>query len=424
MPINLQPTKKIIYSLISLSLFFGYFAYLQAYEMPGWAVGGDDQSADDIQALNQDLNARRAEIDELKRQAEIYQQRIAEQRNEAFSLKNQINILDTEIAKVKIDIRTKQQEIEITNLDIKETARKIEQLKVDVLTQKDKIAELLRIIFQNDNQSYLEILLMNDTLSDFFNAAKYLENLHSGLHNRLQALKSTQSQLDTELVSLKGVQAVLKTQQQELEDQKYKLEQQELVKQELLDQTQASEYRFRSLLADAKADQNAINNDIVALEKEIRAKMEEREKANSLNDFKNETLIWPVTKNTITAYFHDPDYPYRYIFEHPAIDIRAAQGSTLSAAASGYVAKARRDPSCSSLYSYIMIVHANGLSTVYGHVSRIDVDEGEFVTQGQQIGLTGGIPRTCGAGRLTTGPHLHFEVRVNGIPVDPLGYLR
>ena len=70
-----------------------------------------------------------------------------------------------------------------------------------------------------------------------------------------------------------------------------------------------------------------------------------------------------------------------------------------------------------------MIIHANGLSTVYGHVNEIDVEEGRFVLQGQAIGRSGGMPGTCGSGRLTTGPHMHFEVRLNGIPVDPLLYL-
>ena len=72
-------------------------------------------------------------------------------------------------------------------------------------------------------------------------------------------------------------------------------------------------------------------------------------------------LIWPVPSHYITAYFHDPAYPFRYIFEHPAIDIRASQGTNIKAAASGYVARVRWDTS--SRYGYVMLIHDNGLST-------------------------------------------------------------
>jgi len=131
-------------------------------------------------------------------------------------------------------------------------------------------------------------------------------------------------------------------------------------------------------------------------------------------------MIWPVPKNYITTYFHDPDYPFRYLFEHPGWDIRAGQGTEIDAAESGYVAHAQMN---GTKYAYIMIIHANGLSTVYGHVSKIFVKADDYVTQGEPIGLSGGTPGTVGAGPFTTGPHLHFEVRQDGIPVDPAGYL-
>ena len=70
-----------------------------------------------------------------------------------------------------------------------------------------------------------------------------------------------------------------------------------------------------------------------------------------------------------------------------------------------------------------MIIHSNGLSTVYGHVSGVSVVVDQYVHQGDVIGKTGGAPRGIGSGPFTTGSHLHFEVRKDGIPVNPLSYL-
>ena len=125
-------------------------------------------------------------------------------------------------------------------------------------------------------------------------------------------------------------------------------------------------------------------------------------------------LSWPLSpEKGISALFHDPTYPFRHLFEHPGLDLPAPTGTPVKAVAPGYVAWVKVGRQYGN---YIMIIHANGTATLYAHLSRTDVEPDQFVARGKVIGAVGSTG-------LSTGPHLHFEVRKNGIPTNPLNYL-
>ncbi len=132
-------------------------------------------------------------------------------------------------------------------------------------------------------------------------------------------------------------------------------------------------------------------------------------------------LEWPVTPALgISAFFEDSEYKKRFGFDHHAIDIPTDQQTPIRAPADGTVLKV----SLNGLgYSFITLEHDGGMETVYGHISTASVKEGDRVVLGQMIGRSGGQPGSLGAGLLTTGPHLHFAVKINGVLVDPLKYL-
>jgi len=221
--------------------------------------------------------------------------------------------------------------------------------------------------------------------------------------------KSSLEEQKVELDTLKGI----------LDSKKAGLDGQKQTKSYLMTVTKGQESKFQALLEQAKEEQEQANQDIIYLEKIAREKANRQLQQEGIKNIQG--LIWPVASHTVTAYFHDPDYPYRYVFEHPAIDIATHQGTPIKAAEAGYVGKARDGGKTG--YSYIMLIHADNLSTVYGHVNEISVSNDQFVTKGQIIGYSGGMPGTHGAGPLTTGPHLHFEVRLGGVPINPLNYL-
>ncbi len=132
-------------------------------------------------------------------------------------------------------------------------------------------------------------------------------------------------------------------------------------------------------------------------------------------------LLWPVEPALgLSATFDDQAYLKRFGFPHRAVDIPVDQGTPLRAARDGTVLKV----SMNGLgYSSVVLSHEGNVETIYGHISSALVQPGDVVRAGQSIALSGGQPGTPGAGLLTTGPHVHFAVRVKGALVDPLPYL-
>ncbi len=415
--------KKILF-LLSLILVTGViiktsdFAYL-AGEESDYSSPKAAKINNELKEINSEIEDRKNRMKKLGDKQKSYSQAIAQKQKDKSTLNNQLAILDNRLAKAEIDIESAEIEIEKVSLEISKTNISIKDKTEEITIEKEKIEKVIQLLYKEGNTDMLQILLLNNSLSDFLTQVKYLENVNQAVKESLDNLIYLKENLEEEKITLnkKNDEAVIL--KEKLSDKKQALIAELDGKEILLVQVGSSESEYQRLLSELKAEQQEAAAEIASMEKLVRAKIAALQ--GKKLEFNEDGMVWPVKKNVITSYFHDPDYPYKKIFEHPAIDIRAAQGSTLRAAASGYVARAKNG---GMGYSYIMIVHGDGLSTVYGHVSKILVKEDDYVVQGQTIALTGGMPGTPGAGRLTTGPHSHFEVRKDGIPVNPLNYLK
>jgi len=129
---------------------------------------------------------------------------------------------------------------------------------------------------------------------------------------------------------------------------------------------------------------------------------------------------WPAL-GPISATFLEPSYKQYFGVPHYGIDIAVEQGTSVLATADGLVFHIQDGGPKG--YSYVLLSHAGGQATLYGHLSAIHVPVGQEVRRGQVLGYSGGIPGTHGAGPMTTGAHVHLEVIQNGQHVDPLDHL-
>lgn len=381
-------------------------------------TGLQTQVKSQIEDLNKEVNQKKNAIEDLQTKAERYRAIIGEKKEESATLEDQIALLENRIAKTQLDIDIAKAEVKTLELEMSVIDEKVGIHEQQIEKERRLLGALARKLYRAQfRKTTFEVLLSHGTLSDFFDSLHAVASLQGGVNKTLARVTALRIALQEERGLRENKRLAVEDHKRRLDVAKRELEDERALKDTLLIETKASELEYRYLLAELKREQNQADSEISYLEKVLREKLDVADRLKG----DDTVLSWPVVPTRgISARFHDPDYPFRNVFEHPAIDIRSSQGTAVKAAAAGIVARAK---DAGMGYSYVMIIHNNDVSTVYGHLSRISVKEDAFVERGEIVGYSGGLPGTPGAGRLTTGPHLHFETRLRGIPVDPLRFL-
>jgi murein DD-endopeptidase MepM/ murein hydrolase activator NlpD len=406
--------------LKKLKYIFLVIVILLGFSHPQFSYSATDNSAE-IKELNDKIDQHKQKIKELEDTMAKYQKSIDEKRLQAISLKNQLSLLDERVKKIETDVDLTKEKIEATELQIQSLEISISDKGFIIERQKKMLDAMIKKIHADDQMNSVEIMLTNNTFGDFYSQLKNLEDVYSDLGRSVKNLRLAKEDLGIQKDKVDEQKRSYVTLKNQLEQKQQDLREQSGVKKNLLANTKASEAEYQTLLGSLKKQYQTIEAEVRSYEDQVRKKLEEQNKIKN-TPAGDVGLEWPVPSRYITAYFHDASYPFRNVFEHNAIDIRASYGTPVHAAASGYIGRARTCTTA-SCYAYVLIIHTSNLSTVYGHLSKISVSQDQFVNKGDIIGYSGGTPGTIGAGPFVTGAHLHFETRLNGIPVDPLGYI-
>lgn len=373
--------------------------------------------ADDVDDLNAQIKQKQNQVQEIDGLIGTYREKIEERRNEAESLENQIIILDNRVKEKELAVEKTKIEIESLTLEVELMAQEIAIKEARISKQKDLIADLIREINKQDEVTSFDILLTQDSLSDFFAQLEHLKSLEGDLGQAISKMKEVKTDLEQRKQNKQEKQDAVEEERRQLEKDMLALEAEKNFKESLISQTKQSEEEFQRILYELRQQQQSASNVIADLETRLQEQLRSVDDALARGDA---YLTWPIDPDRgITAIFHDPGYPFRHLFEHSGVDIRAYVGTPVQSAGGGYVAWNKTG----RMYgNYIMVVHAGGLATVYAHLSKFIAAPDTFVDRGDVIGLSGGAAGAPGSG-LSSGPHLHFEVRKDGIPVDPENYL-
>lgn len=282
----------------------------------------------------------------------------------------------------------------------------LEEAEKEYNRQRELFKTRLKIMYQNSSTSKLETLLESKSLVDFYERIQYMSII---------------SRNDSEIIKdLNAAKLDVEFKRQRMKEAKDVLEQRAAEKEQRLTTLKAS----RSALEE---ELQRSTKELTQLEKDIDAQIAESKRLNSVikelskstKKYAGGSMTWPCPSSyNITSYYGMRKHPILRKYKmHTGIDIAAASGSSIVAANSGTVIMSQYDKS-GGYGNMVVIDHGGGITTLYGHASKLLVKVGDEVKAGQVIAKVGSTG-------LSTGPHLHFEVRVNGETKNPLsGYLK
>lgn len=399
--------KKFFVAAVAVSLLWNPFL-----------VSADDAGLkQDIDTLNSQVKQHEDHVKELDSMIQKYKSRISQNEAAVASLQNQVALLDNRIGEKMLAVQRTKEQMDITNLQIQSLDREIQLRRTMIDQHQESLSDLLRELQQADQVSLLDVFMARPSLSEFFSHLEELNRLEQDLSDATEQVKMEKAQLEQDKAEADAHRAELQKRKQQLEKEQQSLEDNRGAKVSLATVTQSKEGEFQRVIYELRQEQQSEADAIASIRDRLKDKLDTVDESLARGDI---LLSWPIRPGRgISATFHDPTYPFRKFFEHPGTDLPTPVGTPVRSAAGGYVAWNRTGKQYGN---YIMVIHPGGIATIYAHLSGFTARPDTYVERGDIIGYSGGRPGDEGAG-LSTGPHLHFEVRQNGIPVNPENFL-
>ena len=350
-----------------------------------------------LDSLNLQKNDLTNQVQEKEAQIQYIQEDMSETLLELERLSQEISDKQTEIHEIEL------QEIEL-NKYINTTEQQLEELKEKYNLQKNALQTRLVTMYKFGKVSYLDVLLNSRSLSQFLSNYYYLTIITKTDTSLLKAVEEKRNSIQELATNLETKKNILMVSRETREKTQIALSNMKIIKDK-----RVSELSEQDLLLHQEIEN--YRQQIQDVEFEIK----KLALANVGERYVGGTMAWPVPGYTrITSQYGMRTHPITGVYKlHTGVDISAPIGATFVAANDGIVVKAEYNTAYGNM---VMIDHGGGISTLYAHGSEILVEVGQTVFQGTavlKVGSTG----------YSTGPHAHFEVRVNGSPVEPLDYI-
>ena len=372
---------------------------------PAYIMAEDEDLTNQLDSIEQQVNQQNA----AKADAETVIGSVSEQLRQ---IEEQLRQATAELGTIK------EQRVAVEN-DITLNERQLAEAQKRLEGRESVFYKRVRDIYINGRLSYLDVVIGSKDFSDFANRLEVLKRIIDSDITLINEIKKERSEIEAHKQKLEADRAKL-----------VELEKAALAKQAEIEQKKAERNVVLQKAQNDRATAMQAIEELNASSAQVSAMLKERQAAraaaaaaaaqSSGGQGASDNWVqgtgqfgWPVSGEITSPYGYRVHPIWGTTIYHSGIDIGVDEGTPVHAADGGVVVWS----GWMGGYGYAVVIdHGNGLSTLYGHNSELAVDEGQSVAKGQVISYAGSTGNS-------TGPHVHFEVRVNGDPVDPMGYL-
>ena len=369
--------------------------------------------------LSPALAVTQADIDKLKNNASDLSQQKKELQSKISALSDDIannmkkkELLDSEISVLSSEISNVESQISTYAELITQTEAELLDAQEREAAQYELFCKRVRAMEERGTISYWSVLFKADSFTDLLSRLDFINEIMDSDQKVIQDLQDLQAEIEEKKESLETQKAESEAAKAELVSKKSELNKQREAANALVAQLRASKSEYQEDMDDLSAEAEAVQAQILKLSKELAAQQAAQGKPSNaaLGGY-----IWPVSSRRITSTFGGRASPGGIgSTNHKGIDIGGVGYTTeIHAAKAGTVIVSQ----CSRSYgNYVVVSHGSGNTTLYAHMSSRKVSVGQYVNQGDVLGITGSTGNS-------TGPHLHFEITENGTRSNPLEYL-
>lgn len=405
----MKMNRKVVQSVICVLLALIFVISLMTALIPTNASAASQSEINRLTQQRKELQAKQQE----------QQKTINSLRSKKASVVDQKAALDKENDLAQQEIELVKEQITAYDQQIEDKGVELEVAKQEEEAQTVRFRSCVRHLEEYGQMSYIAILLEATSLSDLLARMDMVGEVIA-YNKQVQAdMTAAREKVETVKAELEDARTELQDKQSELETKQVALQQKVSEANALLASLESDINAYKSVHDQYEQQQKNVQSQIDKQVEELRRQEEVNKNNNPGYDpgkanGSTGTMMWPCPScHYITSQFGWRYHPiYQTQKYHSGVDIGASYGATIVAADGGTIITAG---SVSGYGNCVVINHGNGITTLYGHMSSIAVSVGQKVSKGQTIGYVGSTGNS-------TGPHLHWEVTVNGVRQNPLNY--